>query len=175
MSVLKGKLLYQVARRSICSGSALRAAWNKDWMPGPYPKTEEERLAAAKKYNLLPQEYKPIDDDGYGAGDYPDFKPYSVESRDPFYPWDFPEYRRNFGEALHEDFNMYTEDRLDISKRERLSAPVMGLMFLGTLTGFYLINVLCRDLWLPPALPKQLPAHGVKHYMYEGTAGTGHH
>lgn len=38
--------------------------WNKDWKPGPYPETEEERKAAAKKYGLLPEDYKPYPDDG---------------------------------------------------------------------------------------------------------------
>lgn len=39
--------------------------WNKDYKPGPYPQTEKERIAAAKKYNLLPEEYKPYADDGW--------------------------------------------------------------------------------------------------------------
>lgn len=42
--------------------------WNKHWKAGPYPKTEEERIAAAKKYNLLPEEYEPYEDDGWGWG-----------------------------------------------------------------------------------------------------------
>ena len=49
--------------------------WNYQWMPGPYPRTKEERLAAAKKYNLEPEDYKPFPEDGYlgmGLGDYPD-------------------------------------------------------------------------------------------------------
>lgn len=33
-------------------------------MPAPYPETEEERRAAAKKYGLLPEEYKPYPADG---------------------------------------------------------------------------------------------------------------
>lgn len=37
--------------------------WNKDFKPGPFPQTEEERRAAAKKYGLLPEEYKPYPED----------------------------------------------------------------------------------------------------------------
>lgn len=37
--------------------------WNKDFKPAPYPETEEERRAAAKKYGLLPEEYKPYPPD----------------------------------------------------------------------------------------------------------------
>ena len=74
--------------------------WNKDWKPGPYPVTPEEKAAAARKYGLRPDEYKPIPDDGIGAGDYPDLPLVSAESRDPYYPWDHPEHRRDFMEPV---------------------------------------------------------------------------
>lgn len=38
--------------------------WNKDFKPGPLPTNEEERRAAAKKYGLLPEEYKTYENDG---------------------------------------------------------------------------------------------------------------
>jgi NADH dehydrogenase (ubiquinone) 1 beta subcomplex subunit 8 len=41
--------------------------WNKDFKPGPYPKTQAEREAAAKKYGLHPSEYEPYPDDGTGC------------------------------------------------------------------------------------------------------------
>lgn len=34
--------------------------------PGPYPKTPEERAAAAKKYNMRVEDYEPYPDDGMG-------------------------------------------------------------------------------------------------------------
>lgn len=34
---------------------------NKDWMPGPYPETQAEREAAAKKYGLRLEDYEPHD------------------------------------------------------------------------------------------------------------------
>lgn len=37
--------------------------WNKDFKPDPLPKSEEERRAAAKKYGLLPEEYKTYPED----------------------------------------------------------------------------------------------------------------
>lgn len=77
------------------------AGWNKDYKPGPYPKTEAERAAAAKKYNLLPEEYKPYADNGLGYGDYPALHGgLGVEARDPFYPYDFPELKRNLHETV---------------------------------------------------------------------------
>lgn len=82
--------------------------WNKDYKPAPFPKTEEERLAAAKKYNVLPEEYKPYADDGLGYGDYPKLPNVSVETRDPNYPYDFPEHKRNFHEPVRELHILYS-------------------------------------------------------------------
>lgn len=44
--------------------------WNYQYKPGPYPKTPEERAAAAKKYGLTMEEYQPYPED-QGYGDYP--------------------------------------------------------------------------------------------------------
>lgn len=46
----------------------LHAAFHmtKDMLPGPYPKTPEERAAAAKKYNMRVEDYEPYPDDGMG-------------------------------------------------------------------------------------------------------------
>lgn len=38
--------------------------WHADYKPGSYPVTEEQRKAAAKRYGMLPEEYKPYPDDG---------------------------------------------------------------------------------------------------------------
>lgn len=38
----------------------------QDVLPGPYPRTAEERAAAAKKYNLRLEDYQPHPDDGHG-------------------------------------------------------------------------------------------------------------
>lgn len=74
--------------------------WNKDWKPGPYPKTDAERIAAARKYGLLPQDYQPYEDDGTGYGDYPKLPLVSTDMKDPFYNWDYPDMKRNFGEPV---------------------------------------------------------------------------
>lgn len=77
------------------------AGWNKDYKPGPYPKTEKEREAAAKKYYLLPEEYKPYADNGLGYGDYPKVGGgLGVEFKDNYYPYDYPEIKRNFNEPV---------------------------------------------------------------------------
>lgn len=38
----------------------------KDSLPGPFPKTPEERAAAAKKYNIRVEDYEPYPDNGEG-------------------------------------------------------------------------------------------------------------
>ena len=55
-----------------CMGSP--APWNYLWKPAPYADTEEKRLAAAKKYGMLPedyQQYDPVTEADVMAGDYP--------------------------------------------------------------------------------------------------------
>lgn len=74
--------------------------WNKDFKPSPLPKTDEERRAAALKYNLHPSEYETYPNDGTGYGDYPKLPIVSGEVRDPNYPWDYPEIKRNFNEPV---------------------------------------------------------------------------
>ena len=80
--------------------------WNKDYIASPYPKTQEEREAAAKKYGIDIAEYKPIADDGTGFGDYPDLPAISGDARDPNYPWDMPEWKRNFNEPVSSNLFM---------------------------------------------------------------------
>jgi hypothetical protein len=69
-------------------------------MPKPYPKTEEERKAAAKEYGLLPEDYTPLPDDGNGHGTYPQFPLIGDEQKDPYENWDDPVLRRNFGDPV---------------------------------------------------------------------------
>lgn len=77
------------------------AGWNKDYKPAPYPQTQAERDAAAKKYNMLPEEYKPYADNGLGYGDYPKLEAgLGAEARDPYYPYDYPELKRNYNEVV---------------------------------------------------------------------------
>jgi len=97
-----------------CMGSP--APWNYLWKPAPHADTEEKRLAAAKKYGMLPEDYKqydPVTEADVMAGDYPKLpeKSAMIHLRDPFYPWDVPTLRRNFGEPLQENWMQYQEDR----------------------------------------------------------------
>jgi hypothetical protein len=42
----------QVPIRAIANSKVLMGGFAKDFKPGPYPRTEAERVAAAKKYGL---------------------------------------------------------------------------------------------------------------------------
>ncbi|XP_047101362.1 NADH dehydrogenase [ubiquinone] 1 beta subcomplex subunit 8, mitochondrial [Schistocerca piceifrons] len=146
----------------------VRKYWNKDWKPGPYPQTQKEREEAAKKYGLRPDQYEPYPDDGMGYGDYPKLPEVSGESRDPYYPWDFPEHKRNYNEPLHVEFDMFGEDRYDISGRPRFTATQQALAFIGVVGGFFGLYYLLDDYKMfRPVLAKQLPAPGVVHYTFE--------
>jgi len=70
-------------------------------MPGPYPKTPEERAAAAKKYNLRVEDYEPYPDDGWGYGDYPKLPLVSATARNPYEDYDIPTVKRNFNEPVN--------------------------------------------------------------------------
>uniref|UniRef100_A0A8D8TRN1 NADH dehydrogenase [ubiquinone] 1 beta subcomplex subunit 8, mitochondrial n=1 Tax=Cacopsylla melanoneura TaxID=428564 RepID=A0A8D8TRN1_9HEMI len=89
---------------------AVRTAYvyTPDWLPGKRPQTEEEHKKAAKRYNMLPEEYEPQPDDGLATGDYPHLPTSHLDDRDPFYPWDYPLLRTNYGEALPDDFIINT-------------------------------------------------------------------
>lgn len=73
--------------------------WNYQYKPGAYPKTPEERAAAAKKYGMTIEEYQPYPEE-MGYGDYPKLPDIGADSRDPHYPYDNPEFKRNFNEPV---------------------------------------------------------------------------
>jgi NADH dehydrogenase (ubiquinone) 1 beta subcomplex subunit 8 len=144
------------------------AYWNKDWKPGPYPRTAEERAAAAKKYGMRVEDYEPYPDDGRGYGDYPMLPRISAEGRNPYDDFDMPEIRRNYGEPLHVDADAMTEDRWSPDLKKRYSFGQM-LAWLGAVWGgLFLLYVVTQPYpYFQPVLPKQYPQKGVKHYTFE--------
>uniref|UniRef100_UPI0025AE3686 NADH dehydrogenase [ubiquinone] 1 beta subcomplex subunit 8, mitochondrial n=1 Tax=Doryrhamphus excisus TaxID=161450 RepID=UPI0025AE3686 len=99
----------------LLSGSRAASGAAKDDLPGPYPKTPEERAAAAKKYNMTVEDYEPHPDNGEGYGDYPKLPDRSQHERDPWYQWDHPDLRRNWGEPIHWHFDTFIRNRVDTS------------------------------------------------------------
>lgn len=161
LSAANPRLSIQIARNL--------AGWNKDYTPGSYPKTEKEREAAAKKYYLLPEEYKPYADNGLGYGDYPKVGGgLGAESKDSYYPYDFPEHKRNFNEPISVDQDLYGEDRYSQAEKPRYNNSTYFLSFLGVMSGCLALYYWLEDKKMyRPVAAKQYPADGVKHYVFE--------
>lgn len=98
---------------------SVRNHWNKDFKPALYPETQKQREQAAKKYGIPIEKYEPYPDDGLGYGDYPKLPNISADAKDPYYPYDYPEHKRNFGEPIHADADLYSEDRWNNCKKTR--------------------------------------------------------
>jgi len=143
--------------------------WTRDWKPGPYPKTKEEREAAAKKYNLIPEDYEPLPE-GTGWGDYPDLPMVGQDARDPHEDFDFHYRRRNFGETLHKDYDAITSDRHDPNSKMRYTYGSMFCQFLSWVLGFCMIAQVSNyfELRIEQTMkPKQWPGPGKVHYTFE--------
>ncbi|OQR78074.1 NADH-ubiquinone oxidoreductase ashi subunit-like [Tropilaelaps mercedesae] len=147
---------------------------NRDWKPGPYPKTEDERRAAAKKYNMLYEDYKPYPEDHVNhMGDYPMLPPIGLESKDPFGHYDFPTLKRNYGDPVHHDFEFYIRERWDITRARRFSLSTMVISFLTAFLGsigFHLFSINNEGfIWKMSPVPatKQYPKEGIVHYTFE--------
>ena len=65
--------------------------WHQEWMPGPYPVTQEQRAAAAKKYGLLVEDYEPMPEGE--VGDYPKLPDVGYYGRDPYADYDKWEFK----------------------------------------------------------------------------------
>ncbi|XP_020822300.1 NADH dehydrogenase [ubiquinone] 1 beta subcomplex subunit 8, mitochondrial isoform X1 [Phascolarctos cinereus] len=159
MSVSRGiQWLGTAARRVTPLGARAASGLRKDMLPGPYPRTPEERAAAAKKYNMRVEDYEPYPDDGFGRGDYPKLPDHSQHGRDPWYDWDHSELRLNWGEPMHFDFDIYTRNRVDTS-----STPVSWNTMYKCFFGFF--GFMMFMFWLGQVFPSYQPV-SPKQYPY---------
>ncbi|XP_061910821.1 LOW QUALITY PROTEIN: NADH dehydrogenase [ubiquinone] 1 beta subcomplex subunit 8, mitochondrial [Entelurus aequoreus] len=151
---------------ALLSGSRAASGAAKGNLPGPYPKTPEERAAAAKKYNLTAADYQPFPDQGLGYGDYPKLPDRSQHERDPWYDWDHPDLRRNWGEPIHWDFDAYIRNRVDTSPTV-LSWSSMCKQLFGFI-GFMLFMFYLGEKFpcYQPIAPKQYPYNNL--YLEKG-------
>lgn len=149
--------------------SSRGCGWTKDWMPGPPPKTPEERAAAARRYNLIPEDYDTYPEED-AWGDYPKLPMVGMDARDPYDDWDHHYYRRNYGEPLHHQYDMMTAQRNDPNARWPYPGWHMALQFIGMMTVFYVIYEIFEyfDLRICQQVkPKQFPGPGKVHYTFE--------
>nr|XP_014335555.1 PREDICTED: NADH dehydrogenase [ubiquinone] 1 beta subcomplex subunit 8, mitochondrial isoform X2 [Bos mutus] len=155
--VLGVRWLQKAARNVVPLGARTASHITKDMLPGPYPKTPEERAAAAKKYNMRVEDYEPYPDDGTGYGDYPKLPDRSQQERDPWYDWDHPDLRLNWGEPMHWDLDMYIRNRVDTSP-----TPVNWNLMCKHLFGF--VAFMLFMFWVGETYPAYQP--GPKQYPY---------
>ncbi|XP_076631857.1 NADH:ubiquinone oxidoreductase subunit ASHI [Colletes latitarsis] len=137
----------------------------RKWMPGRFPKTEEERVKAAEKYDMHPHEYVAGPIDEVNCGDYPDLPWIGAEAKDPYYPWDFPALRRNFNEPMHRQYDAMGEDRWAYGVRTQYDYFRCSIIFVVFFISSFIIFYVCPNS-KPALAEKQYPGRGV-HYTFE--------
>ncbi|XP_011790928.1 NADH dehydrogenase [ubiquinone] 1 beta subcomplex subunit 8, mitochondrial [Piliocolobus tephrosceles] len=164
--VLGVQWLQRASRNVVPLGARTASRMTKDMFPGPYPRTPEERAAAAKKYNMRVEDYEPYPDEGMGYGDYPKLPDRSQHERDPWYSWDQPDLRLNWGEPMHWHVDMYTRNRVDTSPTP-VSWNVMCMQLFGFLA-FMTFMFWVGDVYpvYQPVGPKQYPYNNL--YLEQG-------
>ena len=131
--------------------------WNYIWKPSAkLPQTESEKESVAKKYGLIPEDYKPLKD----SGDYPDLDGVSAWDRDNNELWDYPELKMNYNEpGPYYNFDRDYESRFSKGHVLYGSRTSIDKQFLVVFlfVGFVVLN----ELFLPhnqmPVMPKQKP------------------
>lgn len=119
---------------------------------------------------MLPEEYEPQPDDGLACGDYPHIPGTHHDAKDPFYPYDYPFFRTNYGEPLPDSFsvsmsvqyNYQNEFDKHVSPTEQFLTMTAVLGGFGLLVWFYGIKYRHYDPHFSPAKFEK----GVTHYGY---------
>ncbi|CAL8106653.1 unnamed protein product [Calicophoron daubneyi] len=149
------------------------AYWNIEWKPAPYPCTQAQREAAAKRYGLLLSDYQPFENDGLAPGDYPYLRPMNEAFRDPWEHYDFYPVKRNYNEPVPFYWEFYSESGADPDMEETAFYGQPTWLLLAKFVAFPAVfGVL---LWLSdfykifePMKPKDFPFSGDKdHYTFE--------
>lgn len=116
--------------------------------------TPAKRAELAAKYNLRPEDYKPL----ANAGDYPELPEEAASDRDPYYDWDCHNLRRNYGEPLHYQTEKY--DRHSALDRKAIMVDYNQIVkVLVTLAGSIALLVYIGEFFprFRPIAPKQYP------------------
>ncbi|XP_025070996.1 NADH dehydrogenase [ubiquinone] 1 beta subcomplex subunit 8, mitochondrial [Alligator sinensis] len=92
------------------------------------------------------------------CGDYPKLPNRSQEDRDPWYPWDDRFHRRNWGEPIHWDFDMFVRPRVDTTAT-MIPWKTMCTWFFSALA--FMIFM----FWVGAKYPSYMPV-GPKQYPY---------
>ncbi|XP_071502195.1 NADH dehydrogenase [ubiquinone] 1 beta subcomplex subunit 8, mitochondrial-like [Diadema antillarum] len=113
------------------------------------------------------EDYEPYADDGWGWGDYPKLPKQHSEDRDPHGDWDFPEERRNFGEVLHIEQDLFMRQRPNIYKERKYPMWKQCLILAGILGTLGTLGILGQKYkYFLPVAPKQYPYNSL--YIEKG-------
>ena len=148
-------------------------AWNYLWQLAPYPETEEQKVAAAKKYGMIPEDYEPYDPTDCGMGDYPKLEKSSAESRSGQLDWDYMADRRNFGEPMMVNYDLHTGTRLDDTTELPRTQLQLWMGFLAWMVGCYTAYIITAQFKRHPGVTAvQYPEatghkEGKTHYTFD--------
>ena len=166
-----------VARRTILSTNRLPIQTsirtvlnNREWRPNEeVPVTVEDRAATARKYNMLPEDYKPYPPE-YNAGDMPDVAPAGrFFDRSPWEDYDYPTERQNWNEPRHpDDHTVYDKTRLGnaAEKQPVIMKELLKLLILPVVVIISLYGL--RELqFMNPTFRSPMVERGAVHYSFE--------
>ena len=157
--------------------TAVRTALNnREWRPKEeIPVTIEDRAATARKYNMLPEDYKPNPPEA-ATGDMPSVAPAGrFFERSPWEDYDYPMDRQNWNEPRHPDDHIkFDKTRLGHSyeKQPIILKELLKLMILPV--SFILIAYGLREVQLMnPTFRSPKVEPGVVHYSFEKDDNSG--
>uniref|UniRef100_UPI001939DDD6 NADH dehydrogenase [ubiquinone] 1 beta subcomplex subunit 8, mitochondrial-like n=1 Tax=Styela clava TaxID=7725 RepID=UPI001939DDD6 len=124
-----------------------------------------ERAERASKYNLIPEDYVPME----GYGDYPKLPNEAAFERDPYYDWDQPALRRNYGEPIHVHQEVYDQFSA-LDRRPLMLDRRHYTRFLLTLAGTLIVLIIIGGRFprFAPVAPIQYP----EEFPQDDKAGT---
>ncbi|XP_053213370.1 NADH dehydrogenase [ubiquinone] 1 beta subcomplex subunit 8, mitochondrial-like isoform X2 [Panonychus citri] len=137
--------------------------------PGPTPKTEEERRAAAAKYNMIPEDYQ-VWDEKLGWGDYPKFEGVGWDARDPYDDYDCEYDRYWYGEPVHIDSILWGPVGMNPDWVTHKPWYYFYLVSIGTVLGFTFVAFVFEYFNVRVSgrtKPKQFPGANKVHYTFE--------
>ena len=175
--------LLSLSKRTVLAGSRLpiqssirTVLNNRDWRPKEeIPTSAEDRAATARKYNMLPEDYKPRPAES-NAGDMPDVAPAGAYfDRSPWEDYDYPMDRQNWNEPRHpEDHTKYDKTRVAYGEATQPVASMEVLKLLMIPVIFILGLYGLRSLQLMnPSFRSPRVETGVVHYSFEKDDGSG--
>lgn len=166
--LLNNRLPIQTAIRTVLN--------NKDWRPNETaPVTTEDREATARKYNMLPEDYKTLPPEA-NAGDMPNVEPAGAyNERSPWEDYDYPLARQNWNEPRHPlDHIKYDKYRIPYGDKTAPNYRSDLLKLLAFPVIFILGAYFLRDLrFMNPTFRSPRVEKGVVHYSFEKDDGSG--